>query len=79
MRTYNDYALPTFQDRFLIDALMPSGGTFTLHSVQIRGTMVSIVVSIQAIFRPFPPSRRPDKPRGLYMYPAILPDLRPKR
>jgi hypothetical protein len=45
----------------------------------IRIHMVSIVVSIQAIFQPFPPSRPPDKPRGLSMYSAILPDLRPKR
>jgi hypothetical protein len=33
----------------------------------IRIHMVSIVVSIQAIFQPFPPSRPPDKPRGLSM------------
>ena len=45
----------------------------------IRVRMVSIVVSIQAIFLPFSPSRPPDKPRGLSMYSAILPDLRPKR
>jgi hypothetical protein len=44
-----------------------AGLIYTARIEAIRVRMVSIVVSIQAIFLPFSPSRPPDKPRGLSM------------